>query len=188
MKARSDDANASGGRGGEADLRPIPRIAIQAFCETPEVAAVLEQAAADRRMAKTHVKVHAGGIAAATEFYSSAPTPNLLFVETRDRREAALAALDGLAGVCDAGTKVVVMGHDNDVLLYRELLRRGISDYMVVPFDLFDVVREIGELYLDPATGPLGRTIAFMAARGGSGSSTLAHNVGFCLSHLSTLR
>jgi pilus assembly protein CpaE len=164
------------------DLRPIPRIAVQAFCETPDVAAVIERAAGDRRMAKTHVKVHMGGVAAAADFYSSAPTPNLLIVESREKRDGVLLQLDKLASVCDPGTKVIVVGHENDVVLFRELLRRGISDYMVVPFDMFDVIREIGELYLDPATGPLGRTVAFVGARGGSGSSTIAHNVGFALS------
>lgn len=166
----------------DADLRPIPRIAIQAFCETPDVAAVLEQAAADRRMSKAHVKIHMGGIAAATDFYSSAPTPNLLFVETREKREQALVQLDRLAGVCDPGTKVIIIGHYNDVLLYRELLRRGVSDYMVVPFDLFDAIREVGEIYLGPDASPVGRTIAFIGAKGGAGSSTVAHNVGFALS------
>jgi pilus assembly protein CpaE len=133
-------------------------------------------------MAKTHVKVHMGGVAAAADFYSSAPTPNLLIVESREKRDGVLLQLDKLASVCDPGTKVIVVGHENDVVLFRELLRRGISDYMVVPFDMFDVIREIGELYLDPATGPLGRTVAFVGARGGSGSSTIAHNVGFALS------
>ncbi|WP_075216269.1 AAA family ATPase [Mongoliimonas terrestris] len=164
------------------DLRPIPRIAIQAFCETPEVAAALEQAAGDRRMARTHVKIHMGGIAAATDFYSSAPTPNLLFVESKERREKALEQVDRLAAVCDGGSKVILVGHYDDVALYRELLKRGVSDYMVAPFDLFDVIREIGELYLSPDAGPVGRTVAFLGARGGAGSSTVAHNVGFALS------
>ena len=67
----------SSSRPSDADgLRPVPRIAIQAFCETPEIADVLEQAAADRRMAKAHVKVHQGGVAAALDFYAAAPTPN----------------------------------------------------------------------------------------------------------------
>jgi pilus assembly protein CpaE len=166
------------------DLRPIPRIAVQAFCETPDVAAVLEQAAADRRMSRTHVKIHMGGIGAATDFYSSAPTPNLLFVETKERREQALAQLDRLAGVCDPGTKVIIIGHYNDVVLYRELLRRGVSDYMVVPFDLFDVIREVGEIYLGQDSGPVGRTVGFIGAKGGAGSSTVAHNVGFALSRI----
>lgn len=171
------------GRPADAEgLKPVPRISIQAFCETPEVADVLEQAAADRRMAKAHVKVHQGGVAAALDFYTAAPTPNLLFVETRERREQALEQVDQLAGVCDAGTKVVLIGHHNDVALYRDLMRRGVSEYMVAPFDLYDVIREIGEIYLSPDVKPVGRTIAFIGARGGAGSSTVAHNVAFALS------
>lgn len=171
------------GRPADADgLKPVPRISIQAFCETPEVADVLEQAAADRRMAKAHVKVHQGGVAAALDFYTAAPTPNLLFVETRERREQALEQVDQLASVCDAGTKVILIGHHNDVALYRDLMRRGVSEYMVAPFGLYDVIREIGEIYLSPDVKPVGRTIAFIGARGGAGSSTVAHNVAFALS------
>ena len=36
-------------------------------------------------------------------------------------------------------------------------------------------------LYLDPGASPIGRVIAFMSARGGAGSSTIAHNVGWCI-------
>ncbi|WP_237153373.1 AAA family ATPase [Oryzibacter oryziterrae] len=167
-----------------ASLRPVPRIAIQAFCDTPEVASVLEQAAADRRMSKAHVKIHMGGPAAALDFYTSAPTPNLLFIESRDSREGILEQIDKLASVCDPGTKVIVIGHSNDVALYRELLRRGVSDYLVTPFDLYDVIREVGEIFLGSNSEPIGRTIAFIGARGGVGSSTVAHNVGFALSRL----
>ena len=42
-----------------------------------------------------------------------------------------LAELDRLAECCDAGTKVVVIGRTNDVVLYRELLqarRQRVSD------------------------------------------------------------
>ena len=44
-----------------------------------------------------------------------------------------LAELDRLAECCDAGTKVVVIGHTNDVVLYRELLKRGVSEYLIAP-------------------------------------------------------
>lgn len=173
----------SSGRPNDSDgLKPVPRISIQAFCDTPEVADVLEQAAADRHMAKAHVKVHQGGVAAALDFYTAAPTPNLLFVETRERRERVLEQVDQLATVCDAGTKVVLIGHHNDIALYRDLMRRGVSEYMVAPFELYDVIREIGEIYLSPDVKPVGRTIAFIGARGGAGSSTVAHNVAFALS------
>jgi len=170
------------GRGAaEEDLRPIPRIAIQAFCETQSIAAVMEAAAQDRRMSRAHMKTHLGGLPAATEFYQSAPTPNLIFVESKAPPGETLETLERLAAVCDAGTKVVVIGHVNDVVLYRELLRRGVSEYMVAPFTLFDVVRTIGDLYFDPQSEPLGRMVAFVSAKGGAGSSTIAHNVAFSM-------
>ncbi|TIS31298.1 MAG: CtpF protein, partial [Mesorhizobium sp.] len=52
-------------------LRPVPRISIQAFCETEGVANPIGRAGEDRRMAKAHLKVHMGGIATAIEFYQS---------------------------------------------------------------------------------------------------------------------
>jgi len=42
-------------------IRPLPRISLQAFCETPEFASSVQAAAADRRMSKVHVKVQMGG-------------------------------------------------------------------------------------------------------------------------------
>src|SRR5918997_6959687 len=109
-----------------ADMRPVPRITIQAFCDTPEIAGTFETAATDRRMARAHVKVHTGGIGAAAEFYRSAPTPNLIVVESKLPADAFIASLDSLAEVCDAGTKLMAIGHSNDVRLYRELLKRGV--------------------------------------------------------------
>jgi pilus assembly protein CpaE len=164
-----------------ADVRPVPRISIQAFCESPEVAAVIEAAAADRRMARAHVKVHSGGLSAAAGFYQDAATPNLIIVESRQPRDRLDADLDRLAEVCDAGTKVIVIGHVNDVGLYRDLIRRGISEYLVAPIDLVRVIKSIGELYVDTATSPLGRTIAFVGGKGGVGSSMVAHNVAWAI-------
>ena len=160
-----------------ADVRPVPRISVQAFCESPEVAAAIEAAAGDRRMARAHVKVHTGGIAAAAEFYQGAATPNLIIVESKLSRERLDNELNRLANVCDAGTKVVVIGHVNDVELYRDLTRRGVSEYLVVPVDLLRIIKTIGELYGERSAKPLGRTIAFVGGKGGAGSSMVAHNV-----------
>lgn len=163
------------------DLRPVPRVAIQAFCETPDVAAVLEAASGDRRMSRAHLKVQMGGLPAAVEFYGSAPTPNLVVVEFRGKAQDLLTHLDGLAEVCDPGTKVMVIGHVNDVVLYRELIRRGVSEYVVMPMTMFDMIRAIADLYGGPSSAPLGRTVAFIGAKGGCGSSTVAHNVAWAV-------
>lgn len=164
-----------------ADVRPVPRISIQAFCDTPELVAVIEAAAGDRRMARAHVKVHTGGIAAAAEFYQAAATPNLIIVESRLAPDRLDAELDRLADVCDAGTKVVVIGQVNDVELYRGLTHRGVSEYLVAPVDMMGIIKTIADLYVDRTAQPLGRTIAFVGGKGGVGSSMVAHNVAWAI-------
>jgi pilus assembly protein CpaE len=166
------------------EARPIPRITIQAFCDTPEIAGTIETAAMDRRMSRAHVKVHTGGLNAATEFYRSAPTPNLIVAETRLEIDDLVAALDSMAEVCDAGTKVMVIGHSNDVRLYRELLKRGVSEYLVAPIDVMTIITAISGIYHEPGTDKLGQVYAFIGAKGGVGSSTIAHNIAWTLARL----
>jgi pilus assembly protein CpaE len=161
--------------------RPVPRISISAFCEFPDTGAALQRASADRRLAKAHVDVQLGGAQAAIDHFSGQVTPNLLIVETKLQGKAAIEDIDRLANVCDPATKVVVVGRVNDVELYRELIRRGVSEYLVAPLNPLDLIETISNLYVDREAQPIGRVIAFTSARGGAGSSTLAHNVAWCI-------
>ena len=167
-----------------AAVRMVPRISIQIFCETDSSISTLQQAASDRRLSRAHVAVQGGGIAAAIDYYANAPTPNLVIVEATGERGPLLAQLEDLAGVCDSGTKVIVIGHVNDVILYRELVKRGVSDYVVAPFNTLQIIDAIGSVYENPETGPLGSSIAFVGAKGGVGSSTVAHNVAWAIAEL----
>jgi len=121
-----------------------------------------------------------GGMAAAIEAYRTAPTPNVIILETEGRGRI-LAGLDRLAPVCDSGTRVVVIGRVNDVTLYRELVRRGISDYVIVPVSALDVVRSICGLFSAPEAKAVGRIIGIVGAKGGVGASTIAHNVAWAI-------
>jgi pilus assembly protein CpaE len=161
--------------------RPVPRISIGAFVEFPDSGAALQRAGSDRRLAKAHMNVQLGGIQAAVDHFHGQVTPNLLIVETRLNGQAALEELDKLAEVCDPTTKVVVVGRVNDVELYRELMRRGASEYLVAPLNPLHLIEVTSGLYLDPEAAPIGRVVAFVGARGGAGSSSLAHNVGWCV-------
>ena len=161
--------------------RPIPRVNIQAFCEDQDTATVIEKASQDRRLSKSHVTVQMGGAQAAIGFYKNASTPNLIIIESLLDRTDMLGELDRLAEVCDSGTKVVAIGHVNDVLLYRELLRRGVNEYVVAPVKVLQIIESISALYTDPETGPVGQVIAFVGAKGGSGSSTVCHNTAFAI-------
>jgi len=161
-------------------IAPAPRVSVQAFCETVETAATVQAAGEDRRLGKAHLKVQMGGMAAAIEAYRSAPTPNVIILET-DARSDILTGLDQLATVCDPGTRVVVIGRVNDVTLYRELVRRGVSDYVLSPVTPIDVVRSICNLFSAPEAKAVGRIIAVVGAKGGVGASTIAHNVAWAI-------
>ena len=184
------DSGLDGGESSQQDiaamqaLRPIPRISIQAFCETEGVAGPIERAGEDRRMAKAHLKVHMGGVPTAIEFYHSAPTPNLILLESRSEPKELLEQLSRLSEHCDPTSKVVVIGHYNDVGLYRELIRFGISEYVIAPVSMADIVSVISSIFVDPEAEPIGRSIAFIGAKGGVGSSTIAHNVAWTMSSL----
>src|SRR5256714_6856076 len=161
-------------------IAPAPRVSVQAFCETAETAAAVHSAAEDRRLGKAHLKVEMGGMAAAIEAYHTAPTPNVIILETEGRSDI-LGGLDHLATVCDSGTRVVVIGNVNDVTLYRELVRRGVSDYVIGPVDALDVVRSICGLFSALEAKAIGRIIAIVGAKGGVGASTVAHNVAWAI-------
>jgi pilus assembly protein CpaE len=165
----------------DAHIAPAPRVSIQAFCETVETAAAVQSAGEDRRLAKTHVKIQMGGIAAATEAYRHSPTPNVILIETDSRTDDILRGLDQLAQVCDGGTRVLVLGRVNDVRLYRELTRRGVSEYLMTPIGTIDVVRAICGLFTAPDAKAVGRVIAIVGAKGGVGASTVAHNVAWAI-------
>jgi len=160
----------------------IPHVNIQAFCEDQNTARIMQAAAADRRMAKAHMDIQLGGIDAAVQVLGSGSTPNVLIVESTQHREGVLADLEQLAHVCDPGTKVIVIGHVNDVILYRELMRQGISEYLVAPLHQLQVVEAVGNLFSNASAKPLGRVIAFVGVKGGVGSSTIAHNVAWLIS------
>jgi pilus assembly protein CpaE len=164
----------------ESHIAPAPRVSVQAFCETVETAAAVQSAGEDRRLGKAHMKIQMGGMAAAIEAYRAAPTPNVIILET-DARSDILAGLDQLATVCDPGTRVVVIGRVNDVTLYRELVRRGVSDYVIAPVNALDVVRSICNLFSAPEAKSIGRIIAVVGAKGGVGASTIAHNVAWAI-------
>ncbi len=166
---------------GEEHIVPIPRVSVQAFCETAETAAAVQAAAEDRRMTKAHVRVQMGGIAAAIEAYRSSPTPNVIVLETETRGEDIINGLDDLSHVCDAATRVIVIGHVNDVTVYRELVRRGVSEYLIAPVRPLEIVRAVSLLFGAPDAKPVGRIMAVVGAKGGVGASTIAHNIAWAV-------
>jgi pilus assembly protein CpaE len=167
-------------------IAPAPRVSVQAFCETVGTALAVRSAGEDRRLGKAHVTVKMGGVEAAIEAYRTVPTPNVIILETEVSSDI-LAGLDQLATVCDAGTRVVVFGSLNDAAPYRELVRRGVNDYVIGPVQTLDVVRSICSLFSASEAVTVGRIIAVVGAKGGVGASTVAHNVAWAIARDLTL-
>ncbi|HZW16712.1 MAG TPA: cellulose synthase operon protein YhjQ/BcsQ [Brevundimonas sp.] len=160
----------------------VPRIAIHVFAERQDTLAAAERAGQDRRLSRATTQIRVGGVAAAVDAYQHEPTPPLIIVECLKDPQTLLWEVDQLAEVCDAGTKVVVIGATNDILLFRELMRRGVSEYLVAPLQPLQLIAAIGGLFADPAQPFVGRSIAFVGARGGTGSSSVAHNTAYAMS------
>ena len=161
--------------------RVIPAISINAFCERADTQALLETAAQDRRMSRTITDFRSGGIQAAIEFLAENPTPNLLIVESSLPSNQMIEKIDELAEHCDAGVEVLVIGATNDIALYRQLMSRGVSEYLVPPVKPLGLIRSISNLFADPDEPFVGKSISVVGAKGGVGASTLAHNLAWSI-------
>lgn len=166
---------------GRVTEQPVPRITIHASCDRPEIAELVSGIAADRRMARAEITVEPGGIDAAITRFAAQASPNLLVLDSVQPAQQMLASLDRLAQVIEQGTKVVIIGAINDIGLFRELMSRGVSEYIVPPMQALDLIRTVCGLYVNPEKPFAGRVIAVIGARGGIGASTLAHNVAWSI-------
>lgn len=155
----------------------LPPISVDVFALTPQTTAAVESAGEDRRLAKVRWKHRKGGISAATKLYQTDPSPNLLILESDAPPETLFAELEALAEECEPTTKVLVVAPANDVTFFRDLLARGVTDLLVTPISARSVISALQRAYEDEAEPKLGRVTAFIGARGGVGSSTVAHNV-----------
>jgi pilus assembly protein CpaE len=118
--------------------------------------------------------------------------PALLIVDL-DGEDAPLAALAALAEACFAETRVLAIGRDNDVNLYRRLLAAGVSDYLLKPLQPADLAAALlradaagddhAEIQQPVVTrgAVRGRVIAVMGARGGAGATTLATSLAWMI-------
>jgi pilus assembly protein CpaE len=161
--------------------RPIPAISITAFVEQHQTGELLETVRNDRRLGRASMEIMEGGLESAITFFSENSTPNLLIVESHAPAAEMVAQIDRLAEHCDEGVEVMVIGETNDIMLYRQLMARGVSEYVVPPFRPLQVIRSISDLFADPEAPFVGKAVSVIGAKGGVGASTVAHNLAWAL-------
>jgi len=168
------------------NVQYLPRISIDTFLVSENANEAMHVVADDRRLSKTKVAFQGSGVSKAADHYSANKTPNLIILEADVEREAMFGHLNRLAAQCPQNTNVIVIGPFNDISTYRTLMEQGVDDYLVSPVSDKELLSSISKIYAEKKKQKLGRISAFYGTRGGSGSSTIAHNVASILSKDST--
>ncbi len=159
----------------------ILRIPIGGFPISPETTESLESLRGDRLLFRCSLDIQSGGLNTAISYLTDRKTPELLIVELDCPQDEVFARLEGLANVCDPATRLVLISPHNDVELFQELIRNGVSDYIVSPVTPDKLRDSISKIYQGLEAESDGRVIAFMGLCGGVGSSVIAHNVAYDL-------
>lgn len=177
-------------RAGEKAEESNEPVRIAAFVADPDTEAATEDALG--RMGAPKYRVKRGGIRSAIEFFSNHSSTPVIIVDVSDV-DMALSHINELANVCEPGVQVVVLGKENSVGLFRDLIRMGVTDYLVKPAPYEHLYRAV-QLALGeddptaPTTQRLGKTVAVNGSRGGSGATTLLANVGWVLANKQSRR
>jgi pilus assembly protein CpaE len=161
--------------------RPIPAISIMAFVEQRDTVELLGTVRDDRRLGRANMEIVEGGLESAIKYLGENSTPNLLIVESHAPAPEMVVQIDRLAEHCDEGVEVMVIGETNDIMLYRQLMARGVSEYVVPPFRPLQIIRSISDLFTDPQAPFVGKSVSVIGAKGGVGASTIAHNLAWAL-------
>jgi pilus assembly protein CpaE len=121
-------------------------------------------------------KVRSGDLAAARKAIDPKAPPQLMLLDVSGSGDP-VTALSEIMQLCPRTTRVLVIGSVNDVSLYRALTSLGVIDYLVKPIS-GDVLHDALVAMLDdrsPDGGArLTRMTAFLGARGGIGTTTVA--------------
>lgn len=165
----------------------IPRVVIEIFCITTAFASSIQTAVRDRRMSRAKVSIGMGGVGKALQRYGKLHTPHVVILESSNRGNDLFSELEQFSNVCDVNSKVIVAGNENDISTYRELIKRGITEYILTPANSTQIIETLCGIFSDPSSVPLARTIGFMGVKGGTGTSVICHNFSWMLA-VGTLR
>lgn len=158
------------------------RLPVMAFVADADSERVVQECFAAQSLAEGVVM--RGGIATAIQRLGAERSPNVLIVDLSGV-EMPVSQVDILADVCEPGVTVIAIGDRHEIGLYRDLLRAGVADYMVKPLTPQLVAKSL-QLSANPEPAgqisqKLGKMVAFIGARGGAGTTTLAANLAWHL-------
>ena len=138
----------------------------------------------------SNAKVRAGGLETARGSIDITVPPGLVLVDLSDASDP-VEGMHELAQLCGPQTRFLAIGSVNDVSLYRQLVALGVADYLVKPVSselLCEAFASAVRSQPSPSAARTTRLFAFLGARGGVGTTTLAISTAWLLAHEFKLR
>src|SRR5437762_3589479 len=161
---------------------PGGRLPLMAFVADSNTEAVVKECLA--HLPESQHLVMRGGVAKTIRYLAEERSPHTLIVDL-SRVDLPLARLHEFADVCEPRVTVIALGDQNDVELYRDLIRAGVSEYLVKPITRQRLAKALaakdGLAESDPIHQKLGKVIALVGTRGGVGTTTVATNLAWYL-------
>ncbi len=128
-----------------------------------------------------------GGVRGAIADLAKRHSPRLLLVDI-DNADDPVNTVGELSEVCEPGTGVIVIGRNNDIILYRELKNLGITEYFFKPLVANLVTRACNAILTGAPEQRIvrsGKLVLVLGVRGGSGTTTIVTRLAW---HLAELR
>jgi pilus assembly protein CpaE len=160
------------------------KCSIEAFVTTERLSDLLEVMASSPELGRCKLVTHPGGMDKAIDQLSKYPSPELLIIEIDFSKEIIFQKLEVLSTVFNSDSKIILIGNDNDIDLYRKLRALGINEYLFMPETADDLINEIEALFLNFKKSSQAEYIGILGSRGGVGASTLSTNVAHALSQM----
>jgi pilus assembly protein CpaE len=158
------------------------RVRLMAFVASGESEAALRACLSQLSFLDATIK--SGGIAKAIQHLGGERSPENIIVDISGTDMPA-SRIHDLAEVCEPGVMVIAIGDRNDIGLYRDLVRAGVSEYIVKPVTTQLLAKALSPQPAvaegNPISRKLGKMVAFVGARGGVGTTTLAINLAWYL-------
>ena len=123
-----------------------------------------------------------GGIEQAKQYCIQSASPSLLIVDISNATDP-VAQLDSLANHVEPGVKVIAIGTQDNVELYRALMDMGLTDYLTMPLHmpvLEDTLKIALNLSHKSKRGS-GRLVPVIGTKGGCGVTTITAQLGHLL-------
>ena len=160
------------------------KCSIEAFFTTERLSNLLKAMASAPKLGRCNIVTHPGGMDKAIDQLSKFSSPELLIIEIDFSKEIIFQKLEVLSTVFNSDSKIILIGNDNDIDLYRKLRALGINEYLFMPKTADDLINEIEGLFLNFEKSSQAEYIGVLGSRGGVGASTLSTNIAHALSQI----